>query len=101
MLLLPALNDMIDILTTQNMASLIHPPLIIYIMLGVLALAAALLAGHAMAGGKTRNWVHLLTFAVVMAATVYVILDIEYPRLGLIRVDAVDQVLADLRRSMG
>jgi hypothetical protein len=26
--------------------------------------------------------------------------DLEYPRLGLIRVDAVDQVLADLRESM-
>jgi hypothetical protein len=31
---------------------------------------------------------------------VYVILDLEYPRLGLIRVDAVDQVPVDLRDSM-
>ena len=35
-----------------------------------------------------------------MALAVYVILDIEYPRLGLIRVDAVDQVLVELRESM-
>ena len=35
-----------------------------------------------------------------MAVTVYVILDLEYPRLGLIRVDAVDQVLVDLQDSM-
>ena len=30
----------------------------------------------------------------------YVILDIEYPRLGLIRVDAFGQVLVELRESM-
>jgi len=35
-----------------------------------------------------------------MAATVYVILDIEYPRLGLIRVESADQVLVELRESM-
>jgi hypothetical protein len=42
----------------------------------------------------------MLAFAVIMTVTVYVILDLEYPRLGLIRVDAVDQVLVDLRDSM-
>jgi hypothetical protein len=44
--------------------------------------------------------VHMLAFAAIMAVTVYVILDLEYPRLGLIRVDAADQVLVDLRDSM-
>jgi hypothetical protein len=49
---------------------------------------------------KSRSWIHILGFAVVMAATVYVILDIEYPRLGLIRVESADQVLVELRESM-
>jgi len=31
----------------------------------------------------------------------YVILDLEYPRLGLIRVDAADALLKDLRTSWG
>jgi hypothetical protein len=31
---------------------------------------------------------------------VFVILDIEYPRAGLIRVDTFDQVLVELRQSM-
>ena len=51
-------------------------------MLAVLALAGATLIGYGMAGGKTRNWLHGLGFAAVMAVTVYVILDIEYPRFG-------------------
>ena len=36
------------------------------------------------------NWLHML----VTAVSIYVILDIEYPRLGLIRVDAFDQLFA-------
>jgi hypothetical protein len=31
---------------------------------------------------------------------VFVIVDLEYPRSGLIRVDAADEVLVELRRSM-
>jgi hypothetical protein len=101
MLLLPALNAMIDITTTRSVATQIHPPLVIFAMLCVLALASSLLAGYSMAGGRPSScWMHMLAFAVIMAATVYVILDLEYPRLGLIRVDAVDQVLGDLRDSM-
>jgi hypothetical protein len=100
MLLLPALNQMIDITTTRLMATRTHPPVIVFVMLAVLALVGALLAGFAMADAKWRSWVHNLTFAAVLATTVWIIIDLEYPRLGLIRVDAVDAVLADLRRSM-
>jgi len=35
-----------------------------------------------------------------MAGSTYVILDLEYPRIGLIRIDKADQVLVDLRNSM-
>jgi hypothetical protein len=100
MLLLPALNPMFDITTTRTEALKMHPPAIIFIMIGVLSLAAALLAGYGMAGGKSRSWVHILGFATVMALTVYVIMDIEYPRRGLIRVEGADRVLQELRESM-
>ncbi len=100
MLLLPALNQMIDITTTRTMAGQIHPPMVIFLMLFGLALAGALLAGYGMAGGKSRDWLHMLAFAAVLALAIYVIIDIEYPRLGLIRVDAFDQVLVEVRASM-
>ncbi len=99
-LLLPALNEMIDITTTRTMATVMHPPLVIYLMLAILTLASALLAGFGMAGGKTRNWLHTLGFATVMGVAVYIIIDIEYPRLGLVRVDAFDQSLVELRASL-
>jgi hypothetical protein len=49
--------------------------------------------------GGRRN-IHMLGFAVIIVVTVYVILDLEYLRLGLIRVDAVDQILVELRQSI-
>ena len=35
-----------------------------------------------------------------MATMVYVIVDYEYPRSGLIRIDAADHVLTELRAAM-
>ena len=100
MLLLPALNQMIDITTTQIMAGRMHPPIVVFLMLGILALACSLLAGYDMPGGKRRSLIHTLAFAGIMGISVYVILDMEFPRLGLIRIDSFDQVLVDVRQSM-
>jgi hypothetical protein len=41
-----------------------------------------------------------LGFACIVAFTVFVILDIEYPRRGWVRLDATDQVLVAVRASM-
>jgi hypothetical protein len=100
LLLLPALNAMIDISTTRMLAVQMHPPAIIYALLFVLALAGALLAGHAMAAAKRRSALHVIGFAAATAIAVYVIIDLELPRLGFIRVEAFDRALVELRESM-
>jgi hypothetical protein len=99
-LLPPALNAMIDITTTRTAAARMHPPAVILWLLCGLGLGCALLAGYSTATGTRRKWTHMLAFAAVMALTVYVIIDLEFPRLGFIRVDAFDQVLVDVRTSM-
>lgn len=100
MLLLPALNEMIDITTTRLMATRNHPPLVVFIMLAAVAFVGALLVGYGTSVNQQRTWLHTLVFAVILSITTYVIIDLEFPRLGLIRVDAADQVLRDLRASM-
>jgi hypothetical protein len=65
-----------------------------------LVLAVSLLAGYGMASGKTRNWFHAFAFALIMTLAIYVILDFDFPRMGLIRLNAFDQVLVDVRQSM-
>jgi hypothetical protein len=99
-LVLGSLNSMIDDTTTRLMALETHPPLEIYMALGVLVLASSLLAGFAMAKSGRRNWTHMLIFAGAVAFAVYLILDLDYPRLGLIRIDSADHILVDLRNSM-
>lgn len=95
-----ALNDMIDVTTTRLAASRQHPPAVIYVLLFAFGLAAAFLGGHVTARAEGIDWLHALVFAAAIAAAVYTILDLEYPRLGLIRVDAADQLLRELLRSM-
>jgi len=100
-LLMAALNEMFDIANLRATTSLVmHPPTVIFGMLFGLALMCSVLAGYATACASVRNWVHVVAFAAITAGTVYVILDIEYPRFGLIRIDAVDQVMVNLRKSM-
>ena len=99
-LLLPALNEMFDISTKRTMAMNMHPPTAIYAMLFGLALIASMIAGYGMARAESRAWFHVIGFAAVVAIVAYVILDIEHPRLGLIRIDTLDRALVDLRGSM-
>ena len=99
-LLLPALNNMIDITTTRAMALQIHPPRIIYALLFGLGLICSLLAGYRMSSGQHRSWLHICGFTVMTVIIVYVILDAEYPRAGLIRLEAADQLLVELRDGM-
>src|SRR5260221_11759327 len=74
MLLLPALNQMIDTTTTRTVAARTHAPVVIYVMMGLLVLAGSLLAGYGMADGKARNWFHAFAFALIMSLAIYVIL---------------------------
>ncbi len=100
MLMVPALNEMFDITTTRLMATRDHPPMIIFLLLAALSLVGAMLIGFDTSAAKTRQWLHTIVFAAIMAGAVYVILELEFPRFGLIRVDAADLVLIELRNSM-
>jgi hypothetical protein len=98
--ILPPLNDMFDIVTTRTAATQIHPPAPVWMMLGGLTVICSFLVGYNLGGGVRRNWLHVLTFAVLFSLTLYVIIDMEYPRVGLIRVTAMDRVLEGVRDSM-
>jgi hypothetical protein len=97
-LLLPSLNAMFDIATTRVAALEMHPPVIVFAMLFGFAFTSSTLAGRFMIGPGNR--LSVIAFAGVMAIAVYVILDLEYPRFGLIRVDSFDQFLLEVRRMM-
>jgi hypothetical protein len=99
LLLIPAVNQMFDIAAVRIAATIMHPPTIIYAMLIGLAIASALLAGVQRAR-YNYDWMHKLGFAAIIALTIYVILEIEYPRLGFVRLDDIDQLLVNARAAM-
>jgi hypothetical protein len=99
--LLPAINDMIDITTTRAMATQMHPPAVVYVLLLALAFASALLAGYGVGEVHARHWLHSSIFAAILTITLYVIVDFEHPRMGSVRVDNFDSLLGDARKSMG
>jgi hypothetical protein len=100
MLMIPALNEMIDITATRVTASNNHPPGVIYLLLVALSLVGAMLIGYGTSANKDRSLLHQGTFALVTSLAIYVIVDLEYPRLGLIRIDSADQALVDVRSGM-
>ncbi len=98
---LPAIGKTIDISSKRTAAIFSHPPTIIFVMLAALMLICSLLAGYGMASVKSRNWLHTIAFAGILALTFYVIRDIEYPRLpGLVGMNDFDNVLVELRNNM-
>jgi hypothetical protein len=99
-LLLPAINEMIDITAVRTMAARTHNPVLFYGLIAFLLVISSLLAGYAMSWSLERNWLHTIGFAVVTTAVVYVIIDVDYPRVGLFRLDAADQVLYETRAAM-
>jgi hypothetical protein len=99
-LLLPALNDMIDITTTRDVALTTRMPFLIYALLVGIALLSGLLVGYAMAEQKRRSWLHMVLYAAIVAFTLYVILDLDNPRAGWIRLTNADNTLVKLRDSM-
>jgi len=67
-------------------------------MLIALALASALLAGYQSA--DEVDPIHRFGFATIIALTIYLIFEIEYPRLGFVRIDSIDALLVNVRAGM-
>lgn len=99
-LVLSSLNAMFDIATSRTEATKVHPPRVIFVLLGSLAFACALVAGYGIASGRKRRWGHVVGFAAVISLSVYVIVELEFPRMGFVTVSDSDQLLEDLRASM-
>lgn len=95
-----ALSEMSDVATKRKAALSRHQPFVVFVLLVVFAIASALTSGYAGSHRPARNWFHAILFAAVTAIAFFVILDLEHPRQGLLRLDRADQVLIDLRASM-
>jgi hypothetical protein len=99
-LLLPPLNEMIDVTTARTIALYTHLPPLIFTLLIVVALLSSLLAGFAMSKRMSRSWLHMLLYAAVVSTTIYAVLDLDNPRFGWIHLSAADNALIQVRDSI-
>jgi hypothetical protein len=100
--LLTAINDVCDAATARSLSLRTHlPPLALGYLFGIV-LVGGLVVGISLAVTGSRQWFHRTIIAIVMTMIVYVIVDLEFPRLGPFQLlEAADEMLVQLRRSMG
>lgn len=99
-LVLSSTNDMIDIANERLQATRTHPPITVYILLFTLALASAFLVGQDMSANEKRPLFYMVIFCVTISGITYIILDLENPRLGVVRIDTGDKVLLETLKSI-
>ncbi len=97
---LPLFNEMFDSATTRTLAIQMHPPIIVFVMLGGVALLSALLAGYGMGAFSKRPIVHMLIYAATLALAIYVVLELEFPQIGWVSVERSDRNLVHLLERM-
>jgi len=99
-LVLPALNQMFDISNVRTMAIQTHPPPMVLTVLFMVALGCAALVGYGANTQQPLSRVHSVGFALVVSFTLYVILDVEYARFGLVTLHEVNQQLIDFAQKI-
>jgi hypothetical protein len=99
-LFVASLNNMIDIATVRTVALTTHPPAAVFAMLAMAVISSTALAGYTMSISTARDWMSTLIFALILGTALYVILDYEFPRFGLMRVDPLDQLLVKTLEQM-
>src|SRR4029077_11495251 len=101
LLLVPALNQMIDLTTARDAALRTHVPGAVFVLLVLLSLACAFFAGLGMSRSRRPSRLHVLSFAGVLALTAYVVLNLEFPRVGFVQLGPIDALLTEVRAGMG
>ncbi len=97
--MIPALNNMIDIVTTRDELRTAHiPDSIIWLMIS-LALLSSFILGFG-SGKKKILWVAIWCFFFVMSVSIYFILDLDRPTQGINTLNVTHQKIVDIRKML-
>lgn len=96
--IIPSLNEVIDLNATRTWSTRNHMPQAVLILLTVCILVSSVITGHSSGQvGKRYLWLWI-AFNLLLTLVLFVILDFDRPRRGLIQVD--HQPLVELYESM-
>ena len=94
--MIPAINTMMDIVTSRDASRLGRvPDLIIYLLI-ILTLLGSFIVGY----GKKENkndWIILTLYSLMTIITIYTILDLDRPRRGIIQTSTPHEKMYELR----
>lgn len=97
---MPAFNDMFETAHMGFYLTQIHPPIVIFILLITLAALGAFLVGYNSADNKQKRPLHSICYVFLTALVIYVIINMEFPRIGFINLGVFDNILLDVRNHM-
>ena len=95
-MLIPALNEMIDITTTRRAVGEATIPDSIMYFLFTLCIGAAFLLGYEQR--EKIDWIVVIGFAAMLSATVFNIIDLDRPRSALINMHKPNEKIVELRQ---
>lgn len=95
-LMIPALNDMIDVVTSRDAGRLARVPDPIIWLLIILTLLGSLIIGYSKKEQK-NDWIVLSIYSLMTVITIYTIIDLDRPLQGIIRTNTAHQKIIELR----
>ncbi|MFN3233813.1 MAG: hypothetical protein ACE365_00150 [Gammaproteobacteria bacterium] len=100
LLILPTVNEVFDIANTRINLVKMHPPYYLFFLLVFIALISAFLVGSTIFEKRKVSPLHIIIFSLVITVVIFSIIDMEYPRIGFIRVNSFDRVLINLQEKL-
>jgi hypothetical protein len=95
--LLPSVNELSSLAFQHLALTQSHKPWALLGFLCVLANCGAVLAGYSLAAYKRRKWTHWLLYVASIAVTLYMIIEVEFPRgWGLVRIGATKVAIEEV-----
>lgn len=95
---LPPTNEIIDLLGERNAAARRHTPAAVLAVLLACAGAAVAAVGYGLAITRRGPWLPAGVLVFLIACTIWITIDLDYPRVGLIRTDPTP--LLDVQRQL-
>ena len=99
-MMIPALNSMIDVVTSRDAARLATVPDLIIWLLMSLTVLGSFIVGYSKKE-KGNDWIVLCIYSFMTVITIFTIIDLDRPTRGIIKTDVAHQKIVELRTHFG
>ncbi|CAN5393970.1 hypothetical protein BH09BAC3_BH09BAC3_27380 [soil metagenome] len=96
--MIPALTDMLSLSTVRLIGELSRVPDSIVWMLLILAMVSAFYLGYSSSSRPSIDWLVSIGFCVIISLIIFITLDLDRPRRGLIQLSTSEKAMTDLRK---